>query len=146
MSDLFSTIESKIALLESKITDINYRVTNMVSDISNVQTLVTNMNSKVDFYANFLKRKYNHLKKLLLFKVEEKLMTLPDDYISTLQNYFRPSVTYPPIDYASDPTPAWMIAEMIIAQTDAYTRTSFEDMFRYLYDKTPQEFFVDDSI
>jgi hypothetical protein len=83
-----------------------------------------------------------YLKKLLVFRAQQKLLEQPNDYISMICTLYAPSIMTQPPYMDTDTTPLWQIADAITTEPNSTDRLAMIDIFRYAYNCDPASFFT----
>ena len=129
--------------LQLKLNATEYKTNKLVMDVQGIQSSMDFLIQKLDLLLNRLDRRAFFLKRVLLSRVSEKLIILQNDYIATLYRKYNHSNGNPELDLTKDMTPIWQIADAILAETDYNTKTELSELFRFVYDIAPGDYFPD---
>ncbi len=130
--------------LDDIVLDIDYKLYLLMQDIANIKNSINNLKEYNDTLKTRLTQRYGFLKQVLLYKAKDKLEKGDkNDYISMLTILYKLTDTQikQMVDPSIDNSPVWMIAEAVLAETDAKIRNGWIDMFLFVYKVHPGNFF-----
>lgn len=122
--------------------DVDYKLTHLMNDMVAIQLQANQIQSAVQQMTNIQVARRGYLKKLLVFRTQQKLLEQPNDYINMICTLYSPSIMAQPPYMDSDTTPLWQIADAVTTEPNNTDRLAMIDIFRYAYNCDPSSFFT----
>lgn len=129
--------------LQLQLQSTDYKTNKLIMDVQSIQASMDTMFNRLNSLIDRLNRRAFFLKRVLMSRVAEKLVVSQNDYIATLlrkYNHVNGSIE---LDLTKDMTPAWQIADAILAEPDYTTKNELSELFCFVYDITPGNYFSD---
>jgi hypothetical protein len=124
--------------------NLNYIVGQHTQTLVKQDVQITALDRYVIRDTNRVDARQRYLKKLLLYKAKQRFVEKVNNYIMTLYdvhgNDFEITTLSPVMQ--EDKTPAWVLADMVMSQTDDREKVAFVDIFKYVYEMEPSIFFI----
>lgn len=121
--------------------DLDYRMRQVVADIQTHEAQLSGHTNSLATVLAGLNRQRTYLKMLLVCKATLLMPTRLDNYVNMLCALYKPPGQLPP-DMDKDTTPAWVIADAVVAETNDHDRNNYADIFKYVYGYAPTLFFA----